>query len=140
MNTSPFQFVDTNLLVYAHDSSAGLKHEQARTLLQALWRERNDALSIQVLQEFHATVTRKVARPLALETSAQILGDLSVWPVHRPDANDVLAAIQLQARWPLSFWNAMILTSARRLGCAAVWSEDLGTGADYGVLVRNPFT
>jgi predicted nucleic acid-binding protein len=134
------QFVDTNVLVYAHDSSAGSKHERARTLLQALWRDRTGGLSIQVLQEFYVTTTRKVARPLTPEASAQIISDLAVWQVHRPDVNDVLEAIQLQARWQISFWDAMILTSARKLGCALVWSEDLGSGVDYaGVLVRNPF-
>ena len=53
--------VDTNVLIYAHDRSAGSKHDQARLLLRGLWENRTGCLSIQVLQEFYVNVTRKVA-------------------------------------------------------------------------------
>jgi len=93
-----------------------------------------------VLQEFYVNVTRKVAHPLSSESAARIIADLSVRQIHRPDTNDVLEAISLQGRLQLSFWDAMILTSARRLGCEIAWSEDLSHGQVYeGVEVRNPF-
>lgn len=140
MSANPPQFVDTNILIYAHDCSAGPKHDRARELLQTLWRERSGCLSIQVLQEFYVNVTRKVAHPLSSESAAQIIADLAVWQIHRPDTNDVLGAIRLQGRLQLSFWDAMIMTSARRLGCEIVWSEDLSHGQVYeGVEVHNPF-
>lgn len=140
MSANPPQFVDTNILIYAHDLSAGPKHDRARGLLQTLWRERAGGLSIQVFQEFYVNVTRKVAHPLSPESAAQIIADLSVWQIHQPDTNDVLEAIRLQGRLQLSFWDAMIMTSARRLGCEIVWSEDLSHGQVYeGVEVRNPF-
>lgn len=60
-----YQFVDTNVLVYAHDISAGAKHQKARDLLVDLWETEQGCLSIQVLQEFYVTVTRKVAHPLS---------------------------------------------------------------------------
>jgi predicted nucleic acid-binding protein len=140
MNDNPLQFVDTNVLIYAHDTSAGPKHERARALIAQLWEDRAGGISIQVLQEFYVNVTRKVARPMPPDAATQIIGDLSTWQVQRPDVNDVLAAIQLQTQQRLSFWDAMILTSARRLGCDIVWSEDLNAGQAYeGVEVRNPF-
>lgn len=140
MNDKPRHFVDTNVLIYAHDRSAGLKHERARILLQELWRERTGCLSIQVLQEFYVNVTRKVAAPLSPEAAAQVITDLAVWEVHRPDVNDVLEAIRLQTSLQLSFWDAMILTSARQLGCRTLWSEDLSAGQAYDtVTVRDPF-
>ena len=140
MSDSPLQFVDTNVLIYAHDRSAGVKHDRARALLESLWQEQAGSLSIQVFQEFYVNVTRKVAHPLSPESAAQIIADLSVWHVHQPDTNDILEAIRLQTRLQLSFWDAMILTSARRLGCETVWSEDLSHGQVYeGVEVRNPF-
>jgi predicted nucleic acid-binding protein len=140
MSDNPLQFIDTNVLIYAHDTSAGPKHDRARALVTQLWEERAGGVSIQVLQEFYVNVTRKVARPMSPEAAAQIIADLATWQVQRPDVNDVLAAIQLQTRQPLSFWDAMILTSARRLGCETVWSEDLNAGQIYeGVEVRNPF-
>lgn len=140
MSANPPQFVDTNILIYAHDTSAGAKHDRARALLQALWQERAGSLSIQVLQEFYVNVTRKVAMPMTPEAAAAIIGELAAWPVHRPDVNDVLEAIRLQTSRQLSFWDAMILTSARRLGCATLWSEDMSHGQQYeGVTVINPF-
>ena len=135
-----WQFVDTNVLIYAHDTSAGPKHARARELLEELWRTGEGCLSIQVLQEFYVTVTHKVARPLTSQAAAQIIADLSVWQVHRPDAGSVLDAIHLRDAHDLSFWDAMIVTSAMQLGCQVLWSEDLSAGQRYGpVTLRSPF-
>lgn len=140
MSANSRQFVDANILIYAHDRSAGEKHTQAVGLLKQLWQERAGCLSIQVLQEFYVNVTRKVAQPLTPEAAAQIIADLSVWEVHSPNASDVISAIQLQTRYGLSFWDAMILISAQQLDCATVWSEDLNAGQLFGsAAVRNPF-
>ncbi len=137
---SGYQFIDTNVLVYAHDISAGAKHNRAARLLEESWESRLCCLSIQVLQEFYVSITRKVAHPLNSSTAAQILADLSVWRVHVPGVNDVLAAIDIQRRFNISFWDAMILQSGVRLGCALVWSEDLNSGQIYdGIRVVNPF-
>lgn len=135
-----YQFVDTNILVYAHDTSADAKHDRAAQLLEALWESRLGCLSIQVLQEFYVNITRKVAQPLQSDAAAQILADLSVWRVQVPDVRDVLAAIELQRRYGIAFWGAVILQSAARLGCGTVWSEDLNSDQVYdGVRVVNPF-
>lgn len=137
---NPLQFVDTNVLVYAHDRSAGAKHDRAKALLAELWESRTGCLSIQVLQEFYVTITRKVANPLSRQTASQIIADLSAWNMHSPNAQNVLEAINLQDRYHVSFWDAMILTSATQLGCQTVWSEDLNAGQRYGeVRVVNPF-
>jgi len=133
------QFADTNILVYAYDESAGAKHERAQATLETLWESGAGCLSIQVLQEFYVNVTRKVAQPLDADTAKQIIADFGEWPTHSPTVADVLAAIELQTRYSLSFWDAMILTSAARMGCDAVLSEDLSAGQDYaGVKVVNP--
>jgi len=133
-------FVDTNVLVYAFDQSAGEKRDRARSLLDQLWSDMRGCLSVQVLQEFYVAVTRKVQRPLEQETAAEIVRDLSYWRIHAPVAEDVLGAIDLQQRLMTSFWDGMILWSALQLGCDTVWSEDLSEGQDYdGVRVVNPF-
>jgi predicted nucleic acid-binding protein len=134
------QFVDTNVLIYAHDQSAGVKHDQAKQLLMELWQNRNGCVSVQVLQEFYVNVTQKVAKPLPSEVAAQIISDLSTWQVHQPGIEDVLNAIRLQSKHQISFWDAMILSSAMALGCEIVWSEDLNPGQSYDtVTVRSPF-
>ena len=138
--SSNLQFVDTNILIYAHDASAGLKHIRAQELIRELWQSGEGCLSIQVLQEFYVNVTQKVARPLAPDMAAHIVADLAVWQIHRPGVEDVLGAIRVQNRHQISFWDAMIVASAIQLGCQRIWSEDLNSGQVYDtVTVINPF-
>jgi predicted nucleic acid-binding protein len=133
------QFVDTNILIYAYDRSAGSKHERARELIAELWLSKRGCLSVQVLQEFYVVATRKLV-PIAPADLRMILSDLALWRVHAPGAADVLAAADLHQRYQVSYWDAMILLSAARLGCGVVWSEDLNPGQAYQrVRVMNPF-
>jgi predicted nucleic acid-binding protein len=145
MNAEPqpeqLRFMDTNILVYAYDRSAGRKHTAAARLVEQCWEDENGCLSIQVLQEFYVIVTRKIARPLEYQTARQVIADLAQWRIHVPEAKDVLQAIDLQQTYPLSFWDAMVLQSATSLGCAQLLSEGLSHEETYGVVqVINPFT
>jgi len=134
------RFVDTNILVYAHDNSAGPKRDKARALVEQLWESRDGCLSVQVLQEFFVSVTRKIAKPLDAETAKEIIADLSRWHIHVPAGDDVLGAIGIHQRTGISFWDAMIVRSAAEMGCAVLYSEDLNAGQEYsGVLAENPF-
>ncbi|MBX3058105.1 MAG: PIN domain-containing protein [Anaerolineae bacterium] len=141
MNDKPGeQFVDTNVAVYAYDLSAGKRQEQAKSLLNRLWQARIGCLSIQVLQEFYNITTRKLSNPLSSQHAYNIVADLGQWRIHTPAVADVLGAVQIQQRYQLSFWDALIVRSASQLGCAILWSEDLNDGQIVeGVLVRNPF-
>lgn len=134
------EFLDTNVLVYAHDRTAGAKRRIAADLLTALVGRREAVVSVQVLVEFAVTVTRKIPAPLSLAQAAEIVRDLSVLQVVSPVAGDVNSAIELADRYSISLWDAMILRAAISGGVAIVWSEDLGDGQVYdGVTVRNPF-
>ena len=134
------QFVDTNILIYAHDRSAGEKRIRARALIQELWQSGAGCLSIQVLQEFYVNITQKVSKPLNSDAAAQMIADLSLWSVHRPGVEDILDAIRLQGRYQIAFWDAMIVASAIQMGCQTLWSEDLNPGQRYEqVTVRSPF-
>jgi len=140
MNAEPGQFVDTNIVIYAYDIHAGAKHSTAQALMNDLWLSQTGCLSIQVLQEFYVNVTQKFVTPVDITTATGIIRDLSDWRVYAPTPNDVLNAIRVQQRYQLSFWDAMIVWSAARLGCAILWSEDLNHGQTYeGVRVQNPF-
>ena len=133
-------FVDTNILLYAHDTSEPGKHERARALLEDLWARRTGCLSVQVVQEFFVNATRKLKLPLEVSTARMVIEDYAQWLVHTPTAGDVLAAIDLQSAHRTSFWDAMILTSALELGCGVLWSEDLNAGQRFeGLKVKNPF-
>jgi predicted nucleic acid-binding protein len=134
------EFCDTNVVVYAYDTTAGAKHIQARQLLERLWLEGIGAISVQVLQELFVTLTRKIPRPLTTPTARDIIADLSTWHVVTPTPGDVLAAVDGTVKWNLSFWDAMILVAAQRCGASWVWSEDLNAGQTFGtVTLRNPF-
>lgn len=135
-----FQFVDSNILVYAYDNTQGDKHQKAITLLENLWSAGVGCLSVQVLQEFYYNITRKSAKPLSPSEAAQVIEDFSDWIIHRPGIRDVLAAIELLQRHNISFWDAMILRSAMQCNCARLWTEDLSNGQRYeDVTVTNPF-
>jgi predicted nucleic acid-binding protein len=74
-------FLDTNIVIYAYDASAGLKHEIARQIMTDLWTSGNGILSAQVLQEFYVNVTRKIPKPLDLDLARQIVADLLKWGI-----------------------------------------------------------
>jgi predicted nucleic acid-binding protein len=142
MNVDPqvVYFLDTNILVYAYDRSAGQKHNLAVQLMEGCWENENGCLSLQVLQEFFVTVTRKIATPLDHQTTRQIVADLAQWRLHAPKASDLIQAIDLQHDYQLSFWDALVVQSATSLGCKQLLSEDLNHGQVYGdVQAINPF-
>jgi predicted nucleic acid-binding protein len=142
MNVDPQldYFLDTNILVYAYDRSAGPKHAIAAQFMSDCWENENGCLSIQVLQEFYVNVTYKLPTPLDHQTARQIVADLAQWRLQTPEVGDLLQAIDYQQSFQLSFWDAMIVQSATRLGCRALISEDLSDGQLYGdVKVINPF-
>lgn len=134
-------FVDTNILVYAHDRSAGEKHDHAVDLLSTLWENRNACISIQVLQEFYVTLTQKVPNPVDRIRAKDIIAALASWRTHIPNVDDIVRAIEIQERFQLSFWDAMIVHSAQQLRCSRLLSEDLNDGQMYdSVQVMNPFS
>ena len=132
------EFVDTNVLIYAHDGGAGEKHERSVQLLTRLVEDGAGAISIQVLAEFYAAATKKLG--MTSQEAEAVLADLGGWIIHRPGHADLLRAARLQRRYKMSWWNALVVTSAAELGCGVFWSEDLADGQRYaGVTVRYPF-
>jgi predicted nucleic acid-binding protein len=139
MRSMNAEFCDTNIVVYAYDTTAGVKHERAQELLERLWLEGVGAVSVQVLQELFVTLTRKIPRPVDPQTVRGLVADLATWQVVQPTASDVLTAIDATIRWQLSFWDAMIVIAAQRAGADVLWSEDLNATQTFdGLTVRNP--
>jgi predicted nucleic acid-binding protein len=133
-------FVDTNILVYAHDSGGGLKHELARSLVTRLWEERSGVISTQVVQEFYVNVRRKALRPVSQAEAKQLVQDYLCWQVVVNDGGSVVRAIECEDRFGLSFWDALIVQAASSGGCETLFSEDLNHGQRYGnVRTINPF-
>lgn len=134
------EFVDTNILVYAFDASSKSKQVIASQLLERLSKNGNGCLSVQILQEFFVTITRKVSVPLAVDQAVDLVRDFSTWKVFAPTSDDVMAAISIHKGAKISFWDAMVVHAASELGCDRLWSEDLQTDQVLrGIQVCNPF-
>ena len=133
-------FVDTNILVYAEDRDAKTKHEVARDLIVQLWNDRAGVLSVQVLQEFYVTVTRKLKKPLSNPKALEVLEEYLTWNVVENTGKLLTTAIELQQKAHLSFWDAMVVQAAIDAQCDTLYSEDLNAGQRFGSLVIvNPF-
>lgn len=133
-------FVDTDVLVYAHDESAGRKRQQARERLASLWQGSDGSLSTQVLQELYVNVTRKIPMPITATEGRRIVRNYSRWPTFLADADAVIDASEVAERNHISFWDALIVVSARAMGAETLLTEDLQHGQVIeGVRVVNPF-
>lgn len=134
-------FVDTNVLVYAYDRGAGEKHERARALVETLWENGTGAISVQVLQELYVNIRRKARRPVSSDTARALVEDYLAW---NPVVNDgalLVAALGIERRYRISFWDAMIVAAADRAGAETLSSEDFNDGQKFDrVQVANPFT
>ncbi len=131
-------FFDTNILVYADDKRAAAKQSRAIDLVAEHRRDGTGVVSLQVLQEYFVTVTRKlnVDSPLA-RRKVEILSEFDVVV---PEVADILAAIDLHRLHGFSFWDALVLRSAQQAGCSVLLSEDFQHDRTIdGIHVVNPF-
>jgi predicted nucleic acid-binding protein len=137
--TSDKTFVDSNVLIYAHDVDAGRKRDVAKGLLRDLWLTRTGVLSTQVLHEFYVNVTRKIRTPLSKAEARGVVGTYIPWCL-APETGDVHEAFRIEDEAGISFWDASIVAAAARSGATRVLSEDLNPGQIIaGVTVVNPF-
>ncbi|MGH9512069.1 MAG: PIN domain-containing protein [Terriglobales bacterium] len=132
-------FIDTNILIYAHDPNSGIKHSRARQLVQQMWNSGQGVLSTQVLQELCVNLRRKVASPLPADELRWLIQDYLNWEVVVNTPEAIIQALEIEARYKISFWDALILQAAESSNAAVLYSEDLSDGRRYGpVLVVNP--
>ena len=121
-------FVDTNILIYAHDRSAGAKHDRARQLIERLWASGEGVLSTQVLQELCINLRRKVARTLPVEEVRQLIQDYLSCEIIVNTPESGLQALDIEVRYKISFWDALVLQAAESSGATVLYSEDLSAG------------
>jgi predicted nucleic acid-binding protein len=133
-------FVDSNILIYAHDADAGPKQKTAAAQIKALWEEQLGRISTQVLQEFYVTVTQKLGKPLAKSKAREIVRDYAQWVAIPTTPQTVIRASEISEGWRLSFWDSLILAAAEEQDCSTVLTEDLNTGQTVaGIRIINPF-
>jgi predicted nucleic acid-binding protein len=132
-------FVDTNILVYAHDLVSGFKNERARVLVEKVWSSGGGVLSTQVLQELCINLRRKAVKPLTTEQLRNLIEDYSDWEIVVNTQKSVIEALMIETRYQISFWDALIIQAAESSGAEILYSEDLSDGQTYGsVRVVNP--
>ena len=133
-------FVDTNVLVYAHDLDAGERHAVAARLVAELWETRRAVISTQVLQEFYVNATRKIASPLPRATARQIARAYAAWQTELVGPPEILLASELEEQHQLTFWDALIVAAALKGGAGTILTEDMSAGRSIsGVRIDNPF-
>jgi predicted nucleic acid-binding protein len=132
-------FVDTNVLVYAYDERDGYKQETAKRILHYLRQERSGAVSMQVLQEFYSTVTRKLTIPLPKDKARLIVDRFTYWCV-ATTPEEIKRSFQIEDEARINFWDAMIIAAAIKSGATRILSEDLNPGQMIaGIRIENPF-
>jgi predicted nucleic acid-binding protein len=132
-------FVDTNILVYAHDRDAGSKRDRAVRLLEELWESGKGRLSVQVLQEFYVSVTGKLATPVARSLAREVIRSYGAWVRETTTPEIVLRAVEISELAQLSFWDGLIVSSAEQAGATLLYSEDFQAGRLIaGIRIVNP--
>jgi predicted nucleic acid-binding protein len=132
-------FVDSNILIYAHDADAGIKRDRAVEKLRQLWDSGGGRMSVQVLQEFYVNVTKKLATPVAHSTAREVVSSYGAWVLQPTTPVTVTRAIDIAAMAQIQFWDALIVASAEQADATHLYSEDLNTGQTIaGVKIVNP--
>src|SRR5215471_13701572 len=132
-------FVDTNVLIYAHDTDGKFKHATAKRILRELWSERNGVLSPQVLQEFYVNVTKKIPHPLTKESARLVVSTYTIWCIETTSV-EISNAFRIEDESRIGFWDALIVASALKSGAHRILSEDMNAGQTIGgISIENPF-
>lgn len=133
-------FVDTNILVYAHDTSEKEKQRVAKQLVDELWESKRGALSTQVLQEFYVVTTGKFEPPMSRKEARELVSNYGEWKLVRIDLLLIVNASKLEEKHQLSFWDALIIEAARRSGATRLFTEDIPSSLSIeGIAMENPF-
>ncbi len=134
-------FVDTNVFVYARDASESAKQPMADRWLRYLWTHGEGRVSVQVLQEYYAVVTRKLRPGMPPAQARSDVRDLLAWRPTEVDAALLEVAWMTQDRYGISFWDSLIVAAAHEAGCETLLTEDFTTGMELdGLAVVSPFT
>lgn len=135
--------IDTNILVYAYDESEVKKHKICKRLIDECWRVREKySISIQNLSEFYVVITKKVEKPVPMETAKEIIGDIiefQNWAVINYDVHTILSAIELNREYEVHYWDALIAATMRENNIFCIYTEDGDFKSIPWLKVINPF-
>ena len=133
-------FLDTNILLYAHDIDAGKKHSIAKNVVKELWENRTGVLSTQVLQEFYINVTKKILNPISPLEAREVIRSYACWEIKENTTISIIRASEIEEKYHISFWDALIIVAAYTAKVDKILTEDLNAGQIIeGIIIENPF-
>lgn len=133
-------FVDTSILIRAHDLDAGEQRAVAQQILLQLWQDETGVLSAFVLHEFYVALIGRPASPVPRRAARDLIDAYSVWPIVPMDGADILAASETEERHRLGFRDAMVVAAARKSRATLLLSERILPARHItGLEVQNPF-
>ena len=133
-------FIDTNIIIYAYDITAGNKHKIAGDILADLWMSNLGMISTQVLQEFFVNVVQKIPKPMNKQKAKEVVKDFLKWHVVVNTEDSIMGAIDISTKYEYSFWDSLIIEAAIAGGASILISEDLQDGhVISGITIKNPF-
>lgn len=139
LSVSDKTFVDSNVLIYAHDLDEPRKRATAIQIFEDLWLSKTGALSMQVLQEFYSVATRKIRSPLPRPIAREAIERLAPWCIETTPL-EIAAAFRIEDSAKISFWDALIVAAALKSGAVEILSEDMNPGQTIaGIRIINPF-
>jgi predicted nucleic acid-binding protein len=133
-------FVDTNVLVYARDSTEPMKQSIASDVIARLWHDQSGCISMQVLNEYYVTVTRKLKPGLPQDEAWEDVQGLFAWQPQVMDSDVLRLAREIEKKYRASWWDSLIVAAAQKQHCSVLLTEDMQDGMRFGtVRVQNPF-
>jgi predicted nucleic acid-binding protein len=130
--------LDANILVYALDRGAGVRHATAAQII-ARAPFVDCRLTLQSVSEFFAVVYRKRLIPAAI-AAEQARDWLTIFPILAASASAARTALGAAVSGRMSYWDALLVATAAEAGCETILTENLGVGSVmHGVRVVNPF-
>ena len=133
------RFFDTNILLYSATDQDPRKGDIARELIaRAITVNHDGCISTQVLGEFANVMIGKLQ-----QTQETVDGYLDYFrDLLKTDVTIDLVrhAIDVKEEYGIQFFDALIVSTAEKLGCTEIVSEDLNPDQTYrGMTVVNPF-
>ena len=134
--------IDSNILVYAFDSSGRLKHQKAKELLKKCWKgEEQYAISIQNLSEFFVNITKKIEKPISKETGERIINNIIKFNGFiklEPKKETISKATAISIKNNMNYWDSLITATMIENEIFDIYTEDMKDFKAHEVKAINP--
>ena len=121
--------IDSNILVYAHDTSDIIKNKKSIKLLEDCWNDKNRfAISLQNLSEFYVVVTKKIKNPLEKNEAKKIIKEIlefKNWIKLTAKESTIIKAIELLEKHETNYYDSLIAATMLENGITKIYTENV---------------